>query len=119
MWRRYAPQAVEGVRLVIPLALGLVALLFVIRPVLRRLLEPPDAVAAANQLPSAAPRTIQDLEGEIEAQLDAELAGKSAEHRKLPVLSRRLSAMTTREPEHAARLLRMWMAEDATDGRSR
>jgi flagellar M-ring protein FliF len=108
-WQRIAPQAYEGARFAVPLILGLVALLFVIRPMLR------GATASASPLPIVSevkPRTVQDLEGEIEAQLDAALAEKSSESRKLPVLSRRLATLTTKEPEHAARLLRMWMTEE-------
>ena len=63
-------------------------------------------------LPQQLPRTVQDLEGEIEAQLDAAVAEKAGT-RKLPVLSRRLSTLSAKEPEHAARLQRMWMGEDA------
>jgi flagellar biosynthesis/type III secretory pathway M-ring protein FliF/YscJ len=64
--------------------------------------------------PTPLPRTVEDLEGEIEAQLDAAVAERAAEHRKLPVLAKRLTALTTREPEHAARLIRMWMTEDGS-----
>ena len=32
--------------------------------------------------------------------------------RKLPVLTRRVAALTQREPENAAHLLRTWLAED-------
>ena len=58
------------------------------------------------------PRTVRDLEGEIEAQLDAAVAEKSAETVKLPVLTRRLGALAAKEPENAARLLRMWLSQE-------
>ena len=105
-WQRYAPQAVDGLRIGAPLLLGLLALLFFVRPLMRRLVAPP--VIATPALAGQLPRTIAD----IEAQLDASIAERSAEHRKLPVLTRRLTALTTSEPEHAARLIRMWIAED-------
>lgn len=112
VWQRYAPPTMEGVRTVVPLALGLLAFLFVVRPLMRRALpaastEMVPALAAGQPL-----RTVADLESDLEAQLDAVTAAKSAERLKLPVLTRRLSAMTTKEPEHAARLIRMWIAED-------
>jgi flagellar M-ring protein FliF len=110
-WQRYAPQAVEGVRTIVPLALGLLALLFVVRPLMRRAL--PTAIVSAPALTAQGPRSVADLESDIEAQLDAAIAEKSAERLKLPVLTRRLSALTTSEPEHAARLIRMWIAEDS------
>jgi flagellar M-ring protein FliF len=104
-WQRYAPQAVDGFRTVAPFVLGVLTLLFFVRPLMRRVLAGPVAAPAlAGQLP----RTIAD----IEAQIDASIAEPSAEKLKLPVLTRRLSTLTTTEPEHAARLLRMWIAED-------
>ena len=105
-WQRYAPQAVDGLRIGAPVLFGLLALLFFVRPVMRRLMAPP--VVATPALAGQLPRTIAD----IEAQIDASIAERSAEHRKLPVLTRRLTALTTSEPEHAARLIRMWIAED-------
>ena len=61
--------------------------------------------------PSTCRATSRILEGEIEAQLDA-VAGKSADRLRLPVLTRRLGTLTAKEPEHAARLLRMWMSQE-------
>jgi flagellar M-ring protein FliF len=110
MWQRFAPQAMDGLRILAILALGLVALLFVARPLARRATTTVTVQAAGGvrQLP----RTVKDLEGEIEAQLDAAIAEKSAGNRKVPVLTRRVSELASKEPEHAARLIRMWMAED-------
>ena len=31
---------------------------------------------------------------------------------KLPVLTRRLAQLTAKEPEHAARLMRMWISQE-------
>ncbi len=108
-WQRYAPPTFESLRVVTPILLGLVALFFVVRPLVRWASAPAlPAPALAGQLP----RTIADLEGDIEAQLDAESKNHTAAHRKLPVLTRRLGALTSSEPEHAARLIRMWIAED-------
>jgi flagellar M-ring protein FliF len=101
MWQRYAPPVVDGVRTVAPLVLGILAIFFVVRPLMRRVMSQPlHAPALAGQLPP----TI----AELEAQLDE----KGAENRKLPVLTKRVSALTTSEPENAARLIRMWIGED-------
>jgi flagellar biosynthesis/type III secretory pathway M-ring protein FliF/YscJ len=55
-------------------------------------------------------RTVADLENEIEAQLDASAAQK-LDSRRLPVLARRASAVTAKEPENVAKLLRSWINE--------
>ena len=57
------------------------------------------------------PRTVADLENEIEAQMDAQIAEKASENRKLPVLTRRVSAITKKEPDQVAKLLRGWIRE--------
>ena len=51
-------------------------------------------------------RTVQDLEAEMDAQLS--VAGPQ----RMPVLTKRVAALTQREPENAAHLLRTWLAED-------
>jgi flagellar M-ring protein FliF len=101
VWQRYAPQAMDGFRTVAPLVLGVLAFLFFVRPLMRRVAAQP---VLAPALTSQQARTV----AEIEAQLDE----KSGEHMKLPVLTKRVSALTTTEPEHAARLIRMWIGED-------
>ena len=63
-------------------------------------------------LPEHQVRTVRDLEGEIAAQLDAAADEKSAERMKLPVLTKRLAQLSSKEPEHAARLIRMWMSQE-------
>jgi flagellar biosynthesis/type III secretory pathway M-ring protein FliF/YscJ len=50
------------------------------------------------------------MESEIEGQLDA-LTAQYAEDRRLPVLTRRVSAVTVNEPESVAKLLRGWIAD--------
>jgi len=62
------------------------------------------AVLAAAQ--GGQPRTVQDLE----ADLDAQLATTDA--LRVPALTRRMAALTQKEPENAARLLRTWLTED-------
>lgn len=57
------------------------------------------------------PRTIQEIEGEIEAQLDAEAAVRAAD-RKMPVLTKRVTGLVQNDPEAAARLVRSWLMEE-------
>ncbi len=75
---------------------------------------------AAAQAPTVAtevlpqqqlPRTIEEIEGEIEAQLDAAVAAKAAD-RKMPVLTKRVSGLVQSDAEAAARLVRSWLLEE-------
>jgi flagellar M-ring protein FliF len=91
---------------------ALVALFFALRPMVRKAMKAPDAELpqVSEAMPHQLPRTIEELEGEIEAQLDAAVAARLAD-RKMPVLQRRVMAMAQAEPENAARLVRSWLAE--------
>jgi flagellar M-ring protein FliF len=109
-WQRYAPQALEGARVGAVLLLGLAALFFVVRPAVRRSLGAPQSSRQAAQLPQTLPRTVGDLQNDIEAQLQAAEA-KALEPRKVAALTKRLAAMTQKEPENAARLIRAWLTE--------
>ena len=67
--------------------------------------------AAAHAIADAASadvRTIEEIENEIEAQLDAEPQDGD---RRQPVLTRRMVSITNQEPESAAKLVRGWLAE--------
>ncbi len=97
--------AVRGLAVV--LIVAMVLLLFV-RPVVSRLLTVTTAEQAAMRMPQQLPKTIEEIEGEIEAQLDATPAEGD---RRQPVLTRRVTQMTTKEPESAAKLVRGWLAE--------
>jgi flagellar M-ring protein FliF len=111
VWQRLAPQAYGSSRLIAVVVLGALAFFMFVRPLMRRAtvtavpVEPPE-------LGEGRPRTVGDLEGDLEAQIEATLAQRSSEHVKLPVLTRRLGTLATKEPEHAARLLRMWMSQE-------
>jgi flagellar M-ring protein FliF len=104
-WQRYAPQAVDSFRTLAPLGLGLIALLFIVRPLMRRATT--TALAAAPALAGQGGATVT-----VEPDIEAQLAAAAVEKRKLPVLTKHVSQLTTTEPEHAARLIRMWIAED-------
>lgn len=91
-------------------------LLLVVRPVMRRALALPSATLATETaqmaMPQQLPRTVEDMQGELEAQLDAEpLEGD--EHRK-PVLKRRVVGLTSAEPANAAKLVRSWLSDRRT-----
>jgi flagellar M-ring protein FliF len=113
--RRYTPQIWEGARLLVIGVIGLLAVLFFVRPMMQRIggLGPGRAgqsAAMALAGPGQPVRTVADLENEIEAQLDASAAQK-LDSRRLPVLARRASAVTAKEPENVAKLLRSWINE--------
>lgn len=92
--------------------LVLIGVGFAVRPWLRKAMKVPAAELpqVTEAQPHQLPRTIEELEGEIEAQLDAAVAARLAD-RKMPVLQRRVMAMAQAEPENAARLVRSWLAE--------
>ncbi len=109
-WQRVGEQsggAVKGVAAV--LIVAMVLLLFV-RPVLGRLLTMPTATGpqATIGMPHQLPRTIEEIESEIEAQLDA---APNDGDRRQPVLTRRMVNLANSEPESAAKLVRGWLAE--------
>ncbi|MEW5981072.1 MAG: flagellar basal-body MS-ring/collar protein FliF [Acidobacteriota bacterium] len=111
-WERYAPKVLQVGRLVVVLLLGLLAMLMVVRPAVRRALAVPPVLPGSTTAVPALPRTIQDLESAIEAELDAASVARLGEHAKVPVLSRRLGLLTQQEPARAANLVRSWLEED-------
>ena len=119
-FERVGGGAQNWARPAIVLVVGLVALLFVLRPIVRGVFSyappPPPPPAPATRvetqpLPGQLPRTIEEVEQTIEAELDAKLADHLS-NRKTPVLQRRVVGAIETEPENAARLLRAWLAED-------
>jgi len=114
LFEKMSPSLWDGGRIVAILLLGLFAIMFVIRPMVRGALRTAQAQlppSEAQPLPKQLPRTIEEVEGEIEAELDAKAAERLAD-RKTPVLQRRVVKAVHDEPENAARLLRSWLAED-------
>lgn len=112
-WTRYGPSILDGARTVTVLVLGLAAMLFVVRPLVRRTAAGLPALALAGGTPAPAldrPRTVAELESEIEAQVEAAIAGH-AESRRLPVLTRKAATLATKEPENTAKLIRSWMSD--------
>jgi flagellar M-ring protein FliF len=109
---RYAPEVTEVGRLLTVLVVGALAFVFFVRPLMRGAgLSVSRRVPQLEGSPSPRPRTVEELEHEIEAEIDAQTAGKATENRRLPVLTRRVSTITQKEPEQVAKLLRGWMRD--------
>jgi flagellar M-ring protein FliF len=109
-WQRLGPQVFEALRIFGIVLVGSLALFGVIRPMVKNsfALQPAAkrvgaAVAAANG--GGQPRTVQDLEAEMDGQLAPGTLS-------VPALTRRMAQLTQKEPENAARLLRTWLTED-------
>jgi flagellar M-ring protein FliF len=110
---RFAPQLTEFGRLGTVLLIGLAGFLFVIRPLLRAggISGKVAVVVDENALEVQRPRTVADMQSEIEAQIDAQVAEKASTNLKLPVLTKRVAAITQKEPEQVAKLLRGWIRD--------
>jgi flagellar M-ring protein FliF len=116
MLQQWQPQLWEGSRIGAVLLVAALAFFFFVRPVTRRLsVVAPTVVTVTGGDPRQAGqrvRTVAEMENEIEAQLDAAAALQAGENRRLPVLTRRVAETSQREPEHVAKVLRSWMAEE-------
>jgi flagellar M-ring protein FliF len=115
MLERVPPQVWEGGRIAVIAGIAILGLLL-LRPMLRPTkgtLVPATSTGPAIKLapPGAPAKTVSDIESEIEAQLDA-TESKGREARRLPVLTRRVTELSAKEPENVARLLRSWMNEE-------
>jgi flagellar M-ring protein FliF len=103
---RYWMSALRGLGVV---ALASFALFGILRPMSRRVAT----LAAVPALPAGATTaarlpTVREMEGQIDAELDAASAG----NRRLPVLTKRVAKLASEEPEQLARIVRGWMTED-------
>jgi flagellar M-ring protein FliF len=105
--QRYGTQVNQGLKVVVILILGVAAFFLVGRPMMRRPVVDAQPVDDAG-LPKQLPKTIEQVEGELAAQLEA----ATNLDRRLPVLTRRLTGLTQKDPEIAARLVRTWLVED-------
>jgi flagellar M-ring protein FliF len=108
---RYQPQIEESARVGGLLLIVVLAFLFFVKPLMARVSAgaATSRVAVAAAAGGARPRTVAELEGEIEAQLDA---AATQGDRKLPVLTKRVADGAIKEPEHVAKVLRSWMKEE-------
>jgi flagellar M-ring protein FliF len=103
---RYWPAALRGLAI---LALASFALFGILRPLARRATA---IAASAPALPAAASATarlptVQEMEGGLEAETLA-----AGGNRRLPVLTKRVAKLANEEPEHLARIVRGWIAEE-------
>jgi flagellar M-ring protein FliF len=108
--KNYWPQALRGLAIV---TIALVALFGVLRPLARRAAALAAPAPALPQVAGASPSprlpTVQEMEGQIDAELDA-LAAPGG--RRLPVLTQRVAKLANEEPEQLARIVRGWIAEE-------
>jgi flagellar M-ring protein FliF len=126
-WRRFGPQLLDGGRVVSVLLVALLVVFAVIRPVMKQTLRTQTmvlagaapgvltasvAVAEPGAAPTASPRSIADMELDLDAEILEGGSALTAQQRRLPALTRRLTKNTVQEPENAARLIRSWLNED-------
>jgi len=109
--QQYGGGLKEFGRLAAALVLGALAILFVGQPLLKRALSGGPTVELSGLQRQQGPRTVEQLESEIEAQLEA-AAASSLPDRRMPVLTRRLAGLAQKEPENAARIVRSWLLEE-------
>ncbi len=65
---------------------------------------------SAAVMPRALPKTVDQLQGELEAQLHED-PGQSAGSKRAQALTKRVAMLSEKEPENVARLLRTWLSE--------
>ena len=120
-WTQYGGPIQDSLRYLGILVLVIVALLFVVKP----MVTTAAAAASARPVPAVAsgprgvaalssaerPRTVAEIESQLEAQIDSDLEGKVEGQRRLPVLTRRVAGMAQKEPENTAKLIRSWMSD--------
>lgn len=105
---QYWPMALRGLAIVMIAG-------FAIFGVLRPLMRHASTMTAAPALPALATGaarlpTVSEMEGQIEAELDA--AAGPGGPKRLPVLTKRMAKLATEEPEQLARVVRGWIAEE-------
>ncbi|HWB28896.1 MAG TPA: flagellar basal-body MS-ring/collar protein FliF [Vicinamibacterales bacterium] len=106
--KEHWPAALRGLAIFL---VAVFALFGVLRPLARRATGLASAPALPAPTASAARLpTVQEMEGQIEAELDAMAA--NSEGRRLPVLTQRVAKLANDEPEQLARIVRGWIAEE-------
>jgi flagellar M-ring protein FliF len=112
--------ALEWARPPLVVLVALTGFFFVLRPIVKGVFSyappppppPPPATRTETQpLPRQIPKTVEDLEHEIEADLDARVVDHLS-NRRTPILQKRVSKAIEAEPESAARLVRAWLSEE-------
>lgn len=108
-WRSAVPSGQAGAiaRGLGVFLLAVMALLLVLRPMVQQTFTPRPVPAVVGELQPA--RTVADIEGELEANLDQLMLGKGDQ--RVPVMTKRLAKVADQEPEQLAKLVRGWINE--------
>jgi flagellar M-ring protein FliF len=121
MLQKITPAIWDASRIAVVGLLGIIALMVFVRPLMKKAGVQGGAQAAlaaagggdgtiAMPAMAAGPKTVSELESEIDEELNA-ITAQYAESRRLPVLTRRVSSVTINEPESVAKLLRTWIGD--------
>ena len=110
-WDSYVPAVPERVQPIVVAILGLGVVVLALRTLSRRRVRLPWTPAPAL-VEASLPRTVEELDHELDAQLDAASHERSANSRRSAAITRRLGTITSDNPEHVARLLRTWLGDE-------
>lgn len=90
-----------------------ILLWFFVRPIGKRVLAPLLALPSRSvgQIPDRLPKTVEELEAEMEGRLEEELELPPKEVKKGTVLKKRLVELAKNEPEGFSQLVRSWLYE--------
>lgn len=113
VWKEYVPLAMTTARWGAIVLVALFALFFVVRPAVHAVLPSPVQAVLPPALPDELPRTVQELQDELDARLDTVDPERTFRVRANTEVSRRVAAIAKGNPEDTARLLRSWLVEDA------
>jgi flagellar M-ring protein FliF len=114
---RYQPQIEESARVGGLLLVALLAFLFMVRPLMKKVTGPAAAVAAgrgpvAQELPNMQrPLTVQELQAMEEARLIEGEQAKAGENVRIKALLKRSTDAAKERPDDVAKVLRNLMAE--------
>ncbi|MGE0042577.1 MAG: flagellar basal-body MS-ring/collar protein FliF [Vicinamibacterales bacterium] len=108
----YGPTLVEGGRVLGILLLVLTVLFGVIKPMVNRVFTVVPAAEMPLPTVTAATKTVEQLERELEQQMIDAANEAVSDKRRVPVLTKRLASETQKDPQGAARLVRSWLLED-------
>jgi flagellar M-ring protein FliF len=108
--RQLAPYAPQALRLTVVLAIAMLAILLVLRPMVRAAFPTPtlQGAGADGSLPDV--RTVADLEGALAGGADA--FAPAGEPRRLPALARQIARRAEEKPEDVVRLVRTWLTDE-------
>ncbi|HUX08840.1 MAG TPA: flagellar basal-body MS-ring/collar protein FliF [Acidobacteriota bacterium] len=101
------------IKIPVIILLAFMVLWFVIRPMGKRIIVPLLQLPAwgAAALPERLPRTVEELEAEMEGRLEEELDIGAREVKKGTILKKRITELAKAEPETFMQLIRSWLYE--------